>query len=112
MRACMSVCVSLTASDMGMHRVLIILTLTFIQGHTYLNHENNKYSIISETVEAIPIKFAEKIVRLKVNINLSQSDDLAIPSRSQLRLKLDKCLTFTLIAIYGTVVKLWHSNFA
>ena len=30
------------ASDMVMHRVLIILTLTFIQGHTDLNHENNK----------------------------------------------------------------------
>ena len=52
---CVSVCVSLasdfsetvevivvklgtlTASDMKMHHVLIILTLTFIQGHTDLN---------------------------------------------------------------------------
>ena len=33
--------------DMVMHHVLIILTLTFIQGHTDLNHENNKCSIIS-----------------------------------------------------------------
>ena len=36
-----------TASDiMRMHHMLIILTLTSIQGHTDLNHENNKYSII------------------------------------------------------------------
>ena len=40
---------TVTASDMGMHHVLIILTLTFIQGHTDLNHENNKCLIISET---------------------------------------------------------------
>ena len=69
MSLCMSVCLSLasnfrketvkgiiiklgseTASDKGMHDVLIVLTLTFTQGHTYLNHENNKCSIISETV--------------------------------------------------------------
>ena len=42
-----------TASNMRMHHVLIILTLTFFQGHTDLNHENNKCSIISETVQAI-----------------------------------------------------------
>ena len=59
-RVCVCVCVSLasdssetikvtiiklgtvTASDMGMHHVIIILTMTFVQGHTYLNHENNK----------------------------------------------------------------------
>ena len=35
--------------EMGMHQVLIILTLTFIQGHTYLDHTNNKCMIISET---------------------------------------------------------------
>ena len=47
-----------TVSDMRIHQVLIILTLTFIQGHTDLNHENNKYLIILETVQAMPIKFA------------------------------------------------------
>ena len=51
-----------TASDMRMHHVLIILTLTFIQGYTDLNHENNKCSIISETIQAMPIKFAVEIV--------------------------------------------------
>ena len=33
---------TVTASDMRMHHVLITLTLTFIQGHTDLSHENNK----------------------------------------------------------------------
>ena len=47
---------TITASYMLMHHVLIILTLTFIQGHTDLNHEHNKCSIISEAVQAIPIK--------------------------------------------------------
>ena len=54
------------SSHMVMHYVLIIFTLTFIQDHTDCNHENNKWSIISKTVEAIPITFAVKIVRLKV----------------------------------------------
>ena len=56
--------------------MLIILTCTFIQGHIHLNHEHNECSIVSETVQAVPIKFAVKIVRLKVNIIFSQSDDL------------------------------------
>ena len=38
-----------------MHHVLIILTLTFIQGNTDFNHENNKCFIISETSQAMPI---------------------------------------------------------
>ena len=39
-----------TGSDMGLHHVLIILTVTFIQGHTDFNLENKKCLIISETV--------------------------------------------------------------
>ena len=58
--------------------MFIILTLTLIPGHTDLNNENNKSSIFSETVLAIPITFAVKIVRLKVYIIFSQSDDLAL----------------------------------
>ena len=61
---------SMTASDMGMRHVLNILTLTFIQDHTDLNHENNKCLIISETIQAMPIKFAVKIVRLKVYMTI------------------------------------------
>ena len=36
------------------------------QDHTDLNHENNKGLIISETIQAMPIRFAVKIVQLKV----------------------------------------------
>ena len=48
----------MTDSVTRMHHMVMILTLTFIQGHTDLNHEYTKYSIISlsETVESIPIK--------------------------------------------------------
>ena len=66
---------------MLMHHVLTILSLTFIQGrHTDLNqHENKQCLIISQTIEAMPITFAVKIVRLKVyNYNLfSVREDLA-----------------------------------
>ena len=47
---------TVTASDMGMHHVLIIviLTLTFIHSHTYLNHEINKCLIISQIFKQCP----------------------------------------------------------
>ena len=60
------------ATDMGMHHVLIIFNLTFIQGRIDLNHENNKCSIISEIVQGMPITFPVKIVRLKVYLIFSQ----------------------------------------
>ena len=44
------------------------MTLAFIEVHTDLNHKNNKCSIISKTVLAIPTEFAVKIARLKVCI--------------------------------------------
>ena len=50
---------TVTATDMIMHHVLIISTLTFIQGHTYIIL---KYSIISESSQAMPIMSAVKIV--------------------------------------------------
>ena len=53
---------------MRMHHVIIMLTLIFIQGHTDLNHENNKCLIILEMFQAIPIKFAVKIVQLKPKV--------------------------------------------
>jgi hypothetical protein len=62
---------TVTASDVRMHHVLIILILTFIQGHSDFNHENNKCLIISETMQAMPIKFAVKVVQLKVYIIFS-----------------------------------------
>ena len=60
-----------TAIDTRMNHVLSILTLTFIQGQTDLNHENKKCLIISETGQAIHITFAVKIARRKVYIIFS-----------------------------------------
>ena len=60
---------TVTASDMRIHHGLSILTMTFIQGHTDLNHEKNIICfIISETVQVTPIQFTVKIVQLKVYI--------------------------------------------
>ena len=80
---------TVTASDMIMYHVLVILTLNFIQGHTALNREHNTCSIISENVQTIPITLAVMIVQLRVYIIFSQSDDLDRHSRLQLHLKLD-----------------------
>ena len=60
---------TVTALDMIMHHVLITLTLTIIQGHTDPNDENDKCLLISETIQAMRIKFSMKIVRLKVSIS-------------------------------------------
>ena len=60
-----------TALDMRMHHVFVILTLTFISGHTEFNCENKIVLIISETVQAMPIQFAVKIVRLKVYMTIA-----------------------------------------
>ena len=60
-----------------MHHVLMILTLTFIQGHTDRNHEYNTCLIISETIQAMPSTFAVKIVRLKVYMNIASPMTLA-----------------------------------
>ena len=80
MSVCMSVCLSLESDfsetvhhqtwhglrhGNASHANYIDLDL-HIEGRTDLNHKNNKCSVISETVQAIPIKFAVKIVRLKV----------------------------------------------
>ena len=108
-----------TASDRRMRQVFIILTEFDLHSRPKdRTHENNKCLIISETVQAIPIKFAVKIVRQKVYVIFSQSDDLAVHARSQLRLKVDKCLTCTIILIaiiylgqylsYGILT--WHDG--
>ena len=51
-----------------------------------------KFSISSDTVQTIPFKFAVMTVRRKAYIILSQTDDRALHSRSQLSLKLDKLM--------------------
>ena len=62
---------------MVLDQFLIISTLTFIQGHLDLKHQHN-CSIVSETVQAIPIMFAVRIIRLKfyITVCVFQSDDL------------------------------------
>ena len=77
---------TVTASFTRMHHMLTILTLTLIHGHTDLNHENNEGWNILETVQASHVFWP------KVYIILSQFDDLNLHSRSQSRLRLDKCL--------------------
>ena len=46
--------------------------MTFLQGHTDQNHENMKCLIISETIQAMPVKFAVKIVWLKVYMTIAR----------------------------------------
>ena len=67
---------TVTASDLRMHHVSIILTLTVIQGHRVLNPEINKCSILSETVQAMPIKVVVTTARLIYICTICQSDDL------------------------------------
>ena len=57
---------AVTSTVTKIHHVSITLTLTSIQGYTYLNHKNNKCLIISETIQAMPIIFTVEIVRLNV----------------------------------------------
>ena len=44
----------------------IVTYIDLDKGHVYLNHESNKCSIVLETVQAMPIKFAVKIVRIRI----------------------------------------------
>ena len=84
---CLSVCLSI-ASDSSETANVTSIKLNFW------------HSDCIRHVQAMPIKFAVKIVRLKVYILFSQSDDLNLHSRSQLRLKRDTCFTCTTIVIY------------
>ena len=59
-----------TASDKGLHQVLIILTLSFIQGHTDLHHENNKCSF-----------FNFKLIRSKTSVRNVKADFLSVNKR-------------------------------
>ena len=63
-------------------------------------------------VQVTPITFAAKIVHLKVYIIRVQSKDLVLHWRSNLRLKLDKCLAVIITAISRAVFELWHPHLA
>ena len=76
-----------------MHHVLIILTLPFIQDHTDLINENNIFDAFINCPRML-ITLAMEIIRRKVYIIVSQSDDIDLHDlRSQLRLKLEKFVT-------------------
>ena len=74
---------TVTVFDMRMHHVLIILILTFIQGHTNHNRKNNKCLIISATIQAMTIEFAVKIVRLKVYLTIAGPTTLTFTQGQQ-----------------------------
>ena len=97
---------TVTASDMRMHHVFIILTLTFIQGHTDLNYEDNNFWIISETIQAMPIKFSVKIVRQKVYMTTASPMTTSFTSASQTLLfnlrYLGQCLSY--------YIQTWHGG--
>ena len=63
-----------TTSDMRKHHVIMILSLTFIQGHTDLNHENNKCLIILETIQAMQVCCEDSLT--KGLYDHCQSDDI------------------------------------
>ena len=56
---------------MLMHHMLIVLTCTSIQGNRDLNHENNQMVDYFRNYKAMSIKFAVKIVRLKVYMTVA-----------------------------------------
>ena len=81
---------TVTVSVTGMHHVLIMLTLSFITGHTYLNHGNNNCTIILETVQAMRIMLDVKIVSMKVGRQLlfnAQSTILVISGRISMKVQ-------------------------
>ena len=100
---------TVTVSVTRMHHVFIILTLIFIQGHTDLNHENNKCLIISSNAHQVCCEHRPT----KGLYDQCQSDDLDLHSRSLVRLKLNylicnildniSAITFKL----GLIVDLW-----
>ena len=95
---------TVNASDMPMHHLSIILTLTFIQD---LNNERKKSSIISEIVQAIPIKCAVATVRLKVYLTIASQMTLIF-------ILAHKCITldYFLTCNISDNIKLLHSNLA
>ena len=84
---------TVTASDMLMHHVFNYIDLDLhSKSHKILIINIINVRLFPKLLDqSIPIKFAVKIVRLNVYVLFSQSDDLALHSRSQLRLKLDTC---------------------
>ena len=113
---CLSVCVSVTRrrilgnywnqqhqtwhGDCLWHENASRINYINLDLHPRSHRPNTKCSSVSEMVEATPIIFAVKIVRLMVYkqiVILSQSDELDLHLRSQPRLKVDNVLTCSLV---------------
>ena len=88
---------TVTVSDMGMHHMLIILTLTFIQGHTDLNHENIKKINHFRNYASNAHQLSCEDSPTTGLYDHYQSDDLDLHSRPQVRLKLDYFLTCNIL---------------
>ena len=101
---------TVTASDMLMQHMLIILILTFIQGHTDLNHGNNKCLII---IYAMPIRFAVEKVQLKVYNNHSSLMTLTFVQSHECVSNFltyniwDNIYAITLMVLLSMAVDLW-----
>ena len=98
---------TVTASGMRMHHVLIILTLTFIQGHTDQNHENNNFDYFKKICKQWPS--IVKRVWLSIYMTIGSTITLAF-------IQGHKCIsnltTFNLEYLRQYYFKLFiHSNF-
>ena len=103
------------ASDMRLYRVLIVLTLTFIQGLTDRNHENNMFYYFKYHSNNAHHVCCEDSPA-KGLYDRCQPDDPALHLRSHVHLKRDYFLTCTIsdnmYAItfkLGMTVDLWMS---
>ena len=76
-----------------MHHVLIILTLTFIQGQADRNHENNNECDYFRNYSSNACHVGWEDSPTKDLCDHCQSDDFDLHSRSHVRLKLDYFLT-------------------
>ena len=93
-----------------MHHVSIILTLTFIQSHTDLNHKNNKCLIISETIQAMPTKFAVKTVQLNVYRTIASPMTLTF-IQGQAHLKFDNFFKLQYLGQHRSYyIQTWHDG--
>ena len=81
------------ATDMRMNHVLIILTLTFVQVHTELNHEKNKMFDYFRNYSSNARHVCREDRPTKGLCDQCRTDDLGLHTRSQLRLKLHYFLT-------------------
>ena len=75
-----------------------------MQGHTNINNESNKCSIILEAVQAVPIKFSVKIVRLRSIIKLANAMTLTLTEGHNCVSNFTFFLTCTIIVKSRTII--------